>query len=107
METKEITAQNELIALFMGAKLVTANLFDYKTTNNAPTEHSSVQWNSPNMKYHKDWSWLMPVVKKTANIKGFFDVENDLNCLRIHADIENVYNACVSFIKYYNQNKPL
>jgi hypothetical protein len=52
-----------------------------------------------------DWGLLMQVVEKISNIKGFNDIENDLNNLKINAKIEDVYNACVSFVKWYNNQK--
>lgn len=54
--------------------------------------------------FHKDWNWLLLVVEKIANTKGFYSVENDLKDLKITSDIQIVYNACVEFVKWYNEN---
>ena len=58
------------------------------------------------MEFHSSWDWITPVVEKIANIKGFYNVKHDLHDLKINASKEDVYNACVSFIEWYNeQNK--
>lgn len=68
-------------------------------------------------KFDTDWNWLMEVVEKIES-KGFnFEIKR--NWARISRKGENivlrweedrnkidaVYNACVEFIKWYNQNK--
>ncbi len=77
------------------------------------------------LKFHKSFDWLMCVVEKIEDIEcsetstemvGYhlFDVEIRQNVCTIHgADIEesssdkidNVYNAVVEFIIWYNENK--
>jgi len=73
-----------------------------------------------NLKFHNDWNWLMEVVEKIENYNEFtsvlfapqgcaidcfvengFSFSNDCN-----TKIEATYNACIEFIKWYNeQNK--
>lgn len=73
-------------------------------------------------KYSTDWTWLIQVVEK---IKFFCSNEDFLNslkteqirdCLRLEIYIENefrkstlekekVYNACIKFISWFNENK--
>jgi hypothetical protein len=83
------------------------------------------------LKFHNDWNWLMEVVEKIESLEfypknstciGFdsFGVEINkkrcditrygdftLNLLQGNGStrIESVYNACVEFIKWYNENK--
>ena len=87
------------------------------------------EFTAENLQYHKDWNWLMEVVEKIENLKfypknstciGFdsFGIEINKNRCDItrYGDfthlllqgqgkkrIESVYNACVDFIKWYNQ----
>jgi len=67
-------------------------------------------------KYHSSWDWLMPVVDKCTQI-GFrnqdFDTEIYQKWEQIFDDqgmflgnhCDEVWDACVEFIEWYNQNK--
>lgn len=83
--------------------------------------------------FHKDWNWLMEVVEKIETISEFnrlpeffimydnreefkgwywsieipkkFNKECYKHNNREKTKIEAVYNACVEFIKWYNENK--
>ena len=75
------------------------------------------------LKFHSDWNWLMEVVEKIEeteienNILMLESIGNeakfiyDDGCRFLNSNIgetkiEAVYNACLEFIKYYNeQNK--
>ena len=59
--------------------------------------------------FHSDWNWLMKVVEKI--FKDFYKLNPCPIYLKINIEkalnevnIEAVYNACVEFIKWYNQN---
>lgn len=103
------TENNKIIAEFMGMK---ENNFTgaFKNIDNKflfPSE----------LVYPSNWNWLMEVVEKIENynehtsvffapqgctidvcIKDGFSYSNDCD-----TKIEAVYNACVEFIKWYNQ----
>lgn len=72
--------------------------------------------------YHENWNELMEVVEKikkvsneddfleslsTHNSRLNIELENQLeSCFRkSYLSIEAVYNACVEFIKWYNEQK--
>ena len=66
------------------------------------------------LEFHSDWNWLMEVVEKIDGLEN--SLENESNeyfrqfqkilSLSIYTKIETVYNACVEFVKWYNeQNK--
>ena len=85
------------------------------------------------MRYHKSWDWLMPVVEKIESMKYFFNsapfmddetgmLSGEYFCVIQHettnlnmsyfidvtgcsTKIEAVYQAVVEFIKWYNKNK--
>jgi len=77
------------------------------------------------MLFKTDWNWLMEVVEKIENTKTnnvIFDIFITKNKTHIHyskndewfsniflhegkTKIENTYNACVEFIKWYNEQK--
>lgn len=70
-------------------------------------------------KYHSDWNWLMQVVEKIESLNFVVDIQNipglgqycrifsagaDVVTVRNYeTKIKAVYNACVEFIKWYNQ----
>jgi len=83
-----------------------------------------VQYTDQSLKFHSDWNRLMEVVEKIESlIKEIpslsFQITNNhisviVNATPLYADIrqfsslskkESVYNACVEFIKWYNQQK--
>jgi hypothetical protein len=90
---------NKLIAEFLGAT----------------DKHIENFGGAENLKYHSDWNWLMSVVEKIENLS--YDVQIILDFCTITngdyskttqlggAKIHNVYNACVEFIKWRNENK--
>ena len=120
---KNVTENNKLIAEFMGCPKHKID-FVGKRLNFENSKHNT---------YHKDWNWLMEVVEKIETIsvfgklpeffimydnreefKGWYwlievpkkfskECYNDKN--REKTKIEAVYNACVEFIKWYNENK--
>ena len=56
--------------------------------------------------YHADWNWLMEVVEKIEKVgekELKFSVEFEK--VKLSSNIESVYNACIEFIKWYNENK--
>ena len=73
------------------------------------------------LEFHSDWSWLMTVVEKIESL-DHCQIDISLNWCRIGykgtlynydsrdyfkglTKIEAVYNACLEFVKWYNQNK--
>ena len=126
---KNIVENNKLIAEFMGVFdkiLSTGNIHSwsdapfYYTTED--TREKVIENISKYSKYNKDWSWLMRVVEKIENLQDenncaiynvqieqcFVEIiENHTSDTIISTDanskLEAVYNACVEFIKWYNQ----
>ena len=104
---------NKIIAEFMGYIKHTQTKA-YLTTDG--------YFHERDLKFHKDWNWLMEVVEKIESIKiETYKVRVDIyfNCCKINpthweqlisiygnkeTKIEAVYNACVEFIKWYNEN---
>jgi len=102
------TENNKLIVQFMELKPIKVNTDFYALAKNhvhvtGKNTDIVISGFSECAKYNSDWNWLMEVVEKIANIKGFFEIENDLIDMKINAKISDVYNACVEFIKWYNQ----
>jgi hypothetical protein len=107
------TENNKIIAKFM--KIDTA--FDDTFSINPMTKYGC--WEK--MKYDTDWNWLMEVVEKIETIKhcqvsiikNWCRIEHSKYNSRIDSrdysdnftKLEAVYNACVEFIKWYNENK--
>ena len=77
---------NKLIAEYMGVDQVD---IDY-----AIDEHGE-------LKYHKDWNWLMPVVQRVSEYLDEQD-EQDLMQTLMYGYRDDVYKLIVEFIKEYN-----
>jgi hypothetical protein len=66
------------------------------------------------MEFHTDWNWLMEVVEK---IESLSEEQKVINFSRqnksifdfklTESKIEATYNACIEFIKWYNENNPI
>ena len=71
------------------------------------------------LKFHSNWNWLMEVVEKIESLGYWIEILGgvhnvcrigitnnieDFICLDNETKIEAVYNACVEFIKFYNEN---
>lgn len=71
------------------------------------------------LKFHSDWRWMMEVVEKIERLKHRITITTQIDDFcnvifhnpqfsftqRNKRKIEAVYNACVEFIQWYNQNK--
>lgn len=99
------TENNKIIAEFMGAKILSPNTkFSYieyplnvsTTTKGQHKETYKQCLHSKNLEYHSNWNWLMEVVKKMEGLHYEFILTTN---------IENTYNACIEFIKWYNEQK--
>jgi hypothetical protein len=108
---------NELIAGFHGWTHIPTPKGKGKGYWNFP-EDRKAQWNSDAFQYHKSWDWLMPVVQKIKEITPEIRIPRDLDSLRdgthgsepyfdvvampICTPINEIYEAVVKFIKWYN-----
>lgn len=119
METKEIIANNKLIAEFMDALTLDSN-------GNSKEDITK-------FKYHSSWGWLMPVVERIESL-GFVtkiktsptiskkwtihhmivqkDSIKDIKYVEIKSEyaeneskVSLVYRGVIAFIKWYNENK--
>jgi hypothetical protein len=99
------TENNKLLAEFLGRNgKIRKSLYTWKGIDDL----LSGGWIEVEyMKFHTDWNWLMQVVEKifeTADLDN--DYLTDLrNVLWDVPNKEEVYNACVSFVKWYNNQK--
>lgn len=118
------TENNKLIAEFMGLrpKMESPDVYSY-----SDMPFFSVRENNPEkvmdaivkyVKYDKDWNWLIEVVEK---IEKNYIVDICGKAVSIHENngemivdlcgknysnkTEAVYNACIEFIKWHNQQK--
>lgn len=70
----------------------------------------NVIYSENNLRYHISWDWLMPVVEQISKIKSW-SLNATLEWLSESQErdglysIEDVYQAVVEFIKWYNKNK--
>ncbi len=121
---------NKLIAEFMGAvgtPKYNPTEWDVYITGcldvDSDDEKAQHFYTPDEMKYHKEWNWLMPVVEKINDTERYevcigdchchiTDTENDNFKVRAltlslqgKTTIEATYQAVVEFIKWYDQNK--
>jgi hypothetical protein len=109
MQSEETKYGNKLIAAFMGGikSDVGDNIWRLLIkSNKKPYLISCLRF-----KYHKDWNWLMPVVKKIFESfifdvgDGSFLVESHLRKALTNVDIDEIWKSCVEYINYYNDKK--
>lgn len=129
---KEIIEGNKLIALFMGGITSDMNRRIVGGYQNIWIPiHGICDWTTielgrgKTVEYHSSWDWLMPVVEKIMNTKCYEEetymvsISNDFVWIdqyigdRVYFSgnsyedrqrplINKVWDACVFFIKYYN-----
>ena len=105
-----ITDRNKLLAEFMG---MTCHHND-KSVLIFSTENGNDILSVDDLKYHTDWNWLMQVVEKIESLGNdvfintnyiqitFDNGEQFIKAEEVNVKIQATYNACVEFIKYYN-----
>ena len=115
-----ITENNKLIAEFMGEQKQPFEFPQFGYINIMGDWKDTFFDNQ--LKFHKDWNWLMSVVEKieiqSKELFGEYEdviingcgcgiaTKDDMISIAATSKIEAVYVACVEFIKWYNeQNK--
>ena len=91
--------ENKLIAEFMG--LIESSIDKKYWTEK--TKEGIGKGELVELKFHKSWDWLMPVVEKIEQVHE--GVPQELIKLSLFSTIDEVYNAIIEFIKWYNKNK--
>lgn len=104
MTQEEIIAGNKLIAVFMGAKLVTGN---YYLIPKSVFPNGEDYLKGDEFEYHSSWDWIMPVVEKINRIdknkiRVYMGTCNNLFVLKITDGKDVVYKRVVQFITFYN-----
>jgi hypothetical protein len=91
---------NELIAKFLGY------------TQPHPDYPNSTYWYKEGeeplalLLFNSDWNWLMLVVQKIDKVCGIdlHEWDEHINNALCSKSLSLTYNACIDFIKWYNQN---
>lgn len=98
---------NRLIAKFMGHR--------YDDNRNSHSSSDFYYYEDSELEYNTSWDWLMEVVEKIEKTNlGSLEIQSkNLVLLQYNQKtamyynstlIENVYNACVEFVKWYNNH---
>ena len=96
-----IIENNKLIAEFMGFQPTSLGWFD----NEEHLINVEKDNTFDDLKFHKDWNWLMEVAEKCLTVNVDVEPINHyfiINDALLTININEVYNACVEFIKWYN-----
>ena len=107
------TENNILLAEFLGKHIKEGkNYHEFFAIN-------SKLYSTDELKFHNDWNWLMQVVEKIESIGFWVEIlggvhnvcqigttneENSFIYLDDEVKIEAVYNACIKFVKWYNES---
>ncbi len=121
--TQEIIDNNRVIAEFMGWLAgESASYFEHINLPEKFRVYSHVnfitQSNYHRLKFHSDWSWLMPVVEKIESLSWEVAIRStychinrgtvkDFGYTYGKTKIESVYSAVITFINWYNSHKNL
>jgi hypothetical protein len=118
------TENNKLIAEFMGFNTFNSQL-DYKIydipqhkRDVVAEQNGGTLFAEMDLKFHSDWNWLMEVVEKIESLNYEVVIQNHIchiemllmDNIVVSEDIpkiEAVYKACISFVKWYNENKTI
>ena len=106
-----ITENNKLIAEFMGEKLPYKNEqnkweFDVQGAGKISSTNIEDLFRFMGYNYHNDWNYLMLVVEKCFKIEANYGLHKNIEDALIFSSenrIQDVYNACVTFIEWYNK----
>lgn len=102
---------NKLIAEFMGERvMVTYKDASGKGWNILVNVEDIDKYEKAFLPYDSDWSWLMKVVKKINrwHIDNYCEkMDFYLFHQSITSSIDMVWDGCVQFIQWYNENKDL
>lgn len=120
MTTEE---KNKKIALFMGGKYDKEHEVASFRYNDDYVIFPSGQYFLSDLRYHKSWDWLIPVVEKIRNSGNVIAFEISFSlavvskiCYGSSADeyqckafesndsLESVYQMCFAFVKWYQEN---
>jgi len=124
MEANTIVKGNKMVAEFMGATPFGSGIdfSGYEFTDSPIYNSVKKLYHFEDIEYHTSWDWLMPVVEKIQSLACNVNIINNY-CQIIkfesgdtppsyqrtqtmaHTKIENVYNAVVQFITWYNQQQ--
>ena len=117
MSEQEIIEGNKLIAEFMG--IYNQQLL-LNTNENIGSQYISYLGDNyiSNLKFHKSWDWIMPVVKKIGKIYEdlykqavitkipiSYEIEStyaNVICRHVTIEINHLFERVVEFIKWYN-----
>lgn len=120
MTTQEIIEGNKLIAEFMQVRNDFSDIYYLPEFGHYFNSYGQIEWNecfrSNELKFNSSWDWLMPVVEKIEKTKQADVIIHAKNLVQISYNketkayfydslLENVWLACIEFIKWYNQNK--
>lgn len=112
------TENNRLLAEFIGWELKHNPNISQKTWSNKEEGYCRDK-DSTFIEYSNNWNWLMKVVEKIESLGFTFTIRlkwvkiskthnsDEVILIRWEEDetkIEAVYNACLEFIEWYNEN---
>jgi hypothetical protein len=94
------TDNNKLLAEFMGFQQTNIGWYDAEEV----LLRTEIDNTFDNLKFHTDWNWLMQVAEKIDEVCGIdlHEWDEHINNALCSKSLFTTYNACVSFVKWYN-----
>lgn len=106
------TENNKIIAKFMDYKFTTFKGIEYCKPYGHGLNCEDANLVEDLEQFSTDWNWLMEVVEKIEGFKGNKDVihwsRNNWTIFDLkltESKIQATYNACLEFIKWYNDQE--
>jgi len=101
--------KNQTVAEFMGwkhSKVKNYYLVPKQIEFDWYNDVGNIQIHVSNLRFHKSWHWLKPVIDKIYSIiKDKYPTSVfEIGTLNLSASIENAYDACINFIEFHNQS---
>lgn len=115
MTSKDRTKGNVLLAEFLQLKKTRMKTENREIMYFSPVKEDYFHfYNIVELKFHKDWKWMMSLIKKINETIDKYEcfqnmelerISNNIEKWLFKADIKRTWVACVDYVKWYNKNK--
>jgi hypothetical protein len=100
---EEVLTGSTTIGIFMGLQMHYMPEVK-KLMVNVKSDVEAYLGNWPEMAFHNDWNWIMPVARKC--IDSYYDGRSDIYAGLTQVNIVKLFRACVAFIDWLEKQPP-